>query len=476
MAAIETVRDWNGCLGALRALLGERLEVSGAARDHHGHDESHHPAALPDAVAFPETTEDVAAIARICSAHRVPMIPFGAGTGLEGGVTAVAGGVSIDMGRMNKVLAIHREDMDAIVQAGTSRLTLNTFLRDTGLFFPVDPGVDASLGGMAATRASGTNAVSFGTMRENVLGLTVVLADGRILRTGGRSRKSASGYDLTRLFVGSEGTLGIITEVTLRLHPIPDADLVAVATFPTLSDAVKAVTDTMQAGIAIGRVELLDDDLMAVVRRHSDIDFEIAPTLIFEFHGEAEEASRTAEWVAAIVAENNGRNFRRATTPEERSRLWAIRHDALPWARQDRPGSRFWPTDVCVPISKLPECILGTKEDLAQSSAPGYIVGHVGDGNFHCTFTVDPDSAEELADVARLNDRLVRRAIACGGTCTGEHGIGVGKRDYLELEHGAEAVAVMETLKAALDPHGLLNPGKIFPGYPSGGTFPDAGL
>lgn len=454
---------WEACREELSGLLGDRLALSAAMRDHHSRDESHHPAGLPDAVAFPTSTEEVAAIAAICHRHRVPMIPFGAGTGLEGGVHAHAGGLSIDTGRMDAVLAIHPEDMDATVQAGVRRLTLNALLRDTGLFFPVDPGEDASIGGMAATRASGTNAVSFGTMRENVLGLTAVLADGRIVKAGGRARKSASGYDLTRLFVGSEGTLGIITEVTVRLRPIPEPGVLAIATFETLADAVHAVTDALQMGVELGRVELIDDELVAVVRRHSSIDLDVKPTLIFEFHGEAERAAAAAAVVEEIVADNRGSGFRRAATAEARAALWSVRRDALPWARADRANSRFWPTDVAVPVGSLPECILETKADLATSKVPGYIVGHVGDGNFHCTFMVRPDDPDEIAEVARLNDRLVRRAIAAGGTCSGEHGIGTGKREFMVAEHGDAAVEAMRAIKAALDPENLLNPGKVLP-------------
>jgi len=353
--------------------------------------------------------------------------------------------------------------MDATVQAGTRRQSLNGLLRDTGLFFPIDPGADATIGGMVATRASGTTAVRFGTMRENVLGLTVVLADGRVLRTGGRARKSSAGYDLTRLFVGSEGTLGIVTEVILRLHPIPEIAAVAVCSFPDLRHAVQAATEVIQFGIPIGRVELLDDDLIKAVLRHSSLDLAPQPTLFFEFHGDPQVASRIAEQVAEIAGAHQGSKFHWATAPEEREKLWEARRWGTRWARLERPGARTWPTDVCVPISRLADCITATKADLAHSPAPAYILGHVGDGNFHCAFMVDPDNPDELAEVGRLSRRLTERAIAAGGTCTGEHGIGIGKRDCLTAEHGDVAVDVMRAIKATLDPRHLLNPGKVLP-------------
>jgi FAD/FMN-containing dehydrogenases len=391
------------------------------------------------------------------------MVPFGAGSGLEGGAVPAEGGVSIDLGRLDQVVAVNAADMDATVQAGVRRRTLNSLLRDTGLFFPVDPGADATIGGMVATRASGTNAVRFGTMRENVLGLTVVLADGRVIRTGGRARKSASGYDLTRLFVGSEGTLGIVTEVTLRLHPIPEVAAVAVCSFPTLHQAVRTSSEVIQYGIPIGRVELLDDALIEAVLRHTSLDLVPQPTLFFEFHGGETLAGDIAGQVAEIVAAHGGSRFHWATAPEERERLWEARRDGARWAKQERPGARTWPTDVCVPISALADCIAATKADIASTSVPAYILGHVGDGNFHCAFHVDPDDPAELAEVEALSHRLAERAIAAGGTCTGEHGIGIGKRGYLAAEHGDGAVEVMRAIKAALDPFSLLNPGTVLP-------------
>lgn len=453
-------RPLDAALPALRALLGDRLSTVRAVRDHHSRDESHHGPHLPDAVAFPDSTEEVAAIARLCHAHHLPLVPFGAGTGLEGGVVPVAGGLCLNLSHLDKIVRVSPQDMDATVQAGVRRHTLNAHLRDTGLFFPVDPGADASIGGMVSTRASGTNAVRFGTMRENVLGLTVVLADGRILRTGGRARKSSAGYDLTRLFVGAEGTLGIVTEATLRLSPIPEVSAVAVCGFPDLHRAVSAATDIIRYGIAIGRVELLDQALIGAIQRHSDLGLEVRPTLFLEFHG---QSGNIAAQVAEIAAEQGGSRFRWATAPAERDRLWAARRDGALWARQERPGARLWPTDVCVPISALADCIAATQADVAGSPAPAYILGHVGDGNFHCAFMVDPGNEAELAEVERLSRNLAERAIAAGGTCTGEHGIGLGKRDFLTAEHGDVAVEVMRALKAALDPLCLLNPGKVLP-------------
>ncbi len=447
-------------LAALSELLGERLSTSAAVCAQHGRDESYHPAHAPDAVAFPRTTEEVAAIVKLCAEHKTPIIAFGAGTSLEGQVAALEGGVSVDMTQMNRILHINAEDLDATVEAGVTRKQLNEYLRDTGLFFPIDPGADASLGGMAATRASGTNAVRYGTMRENVLSLTVVLADGRIIRTARRARKSAAGYDLTRLFVGSEGTLGIMTELTIRLYGIPEAISAAVCAFPTLEDAVNTVISTIQTGIPVARIELLDEAQMAAINQYSKLDHQVAPTLFFEFHGSPGGVAEQSEAVKSIAADYGGDDFRWATTAEERSRLWQARHDAYYAALALRPGSKGWATDVCVPISRLAECIRETKQDLAQSSIPSALVGHVGDGNFHLVFMIDPNRREEIAEAGRLNDRMVTRALAMEGTCTGEHGVGYGKMDFLIAEHG-EAISVMRTIKRALDPNNLLNPGKI---------------
>ena len=444
----------------LRALLGERLSTSAAVREQHGHDESYHPTHPPDAVAFATSTEEVAEIVKLCAARKRPVIPFGTGTSLEGHVAALYGGISIDMTRMNEVLEVNAEDLDCQVQAGVTRKQLNAYLRDTGLFFPIDPGADASLGGMAATRASGTNAVRYGTMRENVLGLTVVLADGRVIQTGGRARKSAAGYDLTRLFVGSEGTLGVITEIRLRLYGIPEAVSAAVCSFETLEGAVDTVILTIQSGIPVARIELLDEVQMDAVNKYSKFDYPVLPTLLFEFHGTERGVQEQAETVGGIAAEYGGGDFRWATLAEERNKLWQARHDSYYAALALRPGAKGWATDVCVPISRLAECILEVKRDIEESGLLAPIVGHVGDGNFHVCFIIDPDDAEEMARSEALNERMVMRALAMGGTCTGEHGIGTGKMAFLQAEHG-EAVAVMRALKLALDPDNLMNPGKM---------------
>jgi D-lactate dehydrogenase (cytochrome) len=447
-------------LAELRRLLGNRLSTSAAVCAQHGKDESYHVPHSPDAVAFAQSSDEVAAIVSLCGAHGTPVIPFGTGTSLEGHVAALAGGICVDMSQMNRIVSVHAEDLDATVEAGVTRKQLNEYLRDTGLFFPIDPGADASLGGMAATRASGTNAVRYGTMRENVLALTVVLADGRIIRTARRARKSAAGYDLTRLFVGSEGTLGVITELTVRLYGIPEAISAAVCAFPTIEDAVNTVILTIQSGVPVARIELLDEAQIAAINKYSKLDHQVAPTLFFEFHGTSAAVAEQAETVGAIAGDHGGDNFRWATTPEARSKLWQARHDAYYAALALRPGSKGWATDVCVPISQLAECIRETKRDLAQSPIPSALVGHVGDGNFHLVFMIDPNRAEEVAEASRLNDRMVARALTMDGTSTGEHGVGYGKLDFLIAEHG-EAVEVMRTIKKALDPGNIMNPGKI---------------
>ena len=459
-SALRRVPPDASMLVSLRKLLGDRLSTSPAVCAHHGKDESYHAPHAPDAVAFAHSTEEVAAIVKLCADHKTPVIAFGAGTSLEGQVAALAGGVCIDMSQMNRILRVNAADLDASVEAGVTRKQLNEHLRDTGLFFPIDPGADASLGGMAATRASGTNAVRYGTMRENVLALTVVLADGRVIRTARRARKSAAGYDLTRLFVGSEGTLGIITEVTLRLYGIPEAISAAVCAFPNIEGAVDTVILTIQNGVPVARIELLDECQMAAINKYSKLDHKVAPTLFFEFHGSPAGVAEQAETVKAIASEHGGDDFHWATTSEERSKLWQARHDAYYAALALRPGSKGWATDVCVPISRLAECITETKRDLAQSPLPYALVGHVGDGNFHLVFMIDPNRPEEVAEASRLNDRMVARALAMEGTSTGEHGVGYGKMDFLIAEHG-EAVSVMRTIKKALDPDGILNPGKI---------------
>ncbi|HEY1721535.1 MAG TPA: FAD-linked oxidase C-terminal domain-containing protein [Magnetospirillaceae bacterium] len=444
----------------LRARLGDRISTSAGIRDRHGKDESYHAAAPPDAVVFAQTTEEIADVVRLCAQHKVPVIPFGTGTSLEGHVAALEGGICIDVSQMNKVLRVSPADLDCTVQAGVTRKQLNEYLRDTGLFFPIDPGADASLGGMTATRASGTNAVRYGTMRENVLSLTVVLADGRIIRTARRARKSAAGYDLTRLFVGSEGTLGVITEVTLRLYGIPESMMAAVCPFPSIEAAVDTVVATIQAGVPVARIELLDAKQLDAVNKYAKLDYVVAPTLFFEFHGTARGVEEQVGIVKDLAGENGGRDFRWAETPEQRSKLWKGRHDAYYAALALRPGSTGWATDVCVPISRLAECIAETKRDLDQSDLTSVLLGHVGDGNFHVAFILDPNKPEEFAEASQLNERMVQRAIVMDGTCTGEHGVGSGKIDFLVAEHG-EGVEVMRQLKHTLDPDNIMNPGKI---------------
>ena len=447
-------------IAALRALLGERLSTARAVREHHGKDSSYHAMEMPDAVAFAESTEEVAAIVKLCAAHKVPVIAFGTGTSLEGQVQAARGGVCVDLSGMNAILEVNESDLDCRVQAGVTRKTLNTHLRDTGLFFPIDPGADASLGGMAATSASGTNAVRYGTMRENVMGLTVVLADGRVIRTGGRARKSSAGYDLTRLFVGSEGTLGVITEVQLRLYGIPEAVTAAVCSFDTLAGAVDSVILTIQSGIPVARIELLDELQVRAINGYAKLDYPEKPTLFFEFHGTEAWAKEQAELVGGIAQDYGGTNFSWATRQEDRTKLWQARHDAWFANLAMKPGAQGWATDVCVPISRLAECILETRKDIDASGVLAPIVGHVGDGNFHLTFLLDPEKPEEMARAEGVNERMVMRALAMGGTCTGEHGVGTGKMRFLQAEHG-EALTVMRQMKVALDPDNIMNPGKI---------------
>ncbi len=447
-------------LAALRELLGERLSTTDAVREHHGKDESAHPHAWPDAVAYAQTTGEVAQIVKLCGRHRVPLIAFGIGSSLEGQVLAIHGGLSLDFTRMNRILAVSIDDLDAMVEPGVTRKQLNSHLAGTGLFFPIDPGADATIGGMAATRASGTNAVRYGTMKENVMGLTVVLADGRVIRTGGRARKSSAGYDLTRLLVGSEGTLGLITEITLRLYPQPEAVSAAVCAFPSVDAAVRTVIQTIQLGVPIARCELLDALTIKAVNRYSRLSLRESPMLFCEFHGTPASVAEQAQTVQEIARELGGLDFEWSTQQEDRTRLWQARHDAYPACRQLRPGSRSFSTDVCVPISRLAECIAESNEDIARASIPVALFGHVGDGNFHLVVLIDPDNPADFAAADAINQRVVMRALRMGGTCTGEHGIGNGKLDFLDAEHG-EAVAVMRSIKQALDPDNLLNPGKV---------------
>ena len=446
----------------LQRLLGDRCSINPTQIEHHSHSESWHAPGDPDVVVFPLTTDEVSAVVRAAATHGAPVIPFGAGSSLEGHVNAVAGGVSIDLSRMNKVLRVSADDLDATVEAGVTHRQLNKALANTGLAFWVDPGADATIGGMTATRASGTTAVRYGTMRETVLGLTVVLPDGEVIHTGGRARKSAAGYDLTRLFIGSEGTLGVITEVIVRLHGLPEAISAAICGFESMEGAVRTVITTIQLGIPVARIELLDEVQIDAVNRYSRLSYPLVPTLLFEFHGTSQAAvAEHAGTVQEIASEHGGSNFAWATTPEDRTRLWQARHNTLFAALALRPGCKAWVTDVCVPISRLAECILETRRDLQGSTLIAPLVGHVGDGNFHLNIIVNASDARELADVKAFNERLIRRALALGGTSTGEHGIGLGKIDYLEAEHGP-AVRVMKAIKHALDPDNRMNPGKMF--------------
>ncbi|HJV91946.1 MAG TPA: FAD-linked oxidase C-terminal domain-containing protein [Azonexus sp.] len=441
----------------------QRFSRGESSRLQHGRDESVHPPQLPDGVVLAESTAEVVRVVELCAEHGVPVIPYGVGSSVEGHVLAPSGGISLDLSGMNQVLAIHAEDGDATVQAGVTRKQLNDELKGTGLFFPIDPGADATLGGMAATRASGTNAVRYGTMKDNVLATTTVLADGRVMKTGGRARKSSAGYDLTRLLVGSEGTLGIMTELTVKLYPIPEAISAAVCTFPNIDSAVQTVIQTIQLGVPVARIELLDALSLKAINLFSKTTLAEAPTLFFEFHGSPAGVAEQAQTVQAIADELGGANFAWATHPEDRSRLWQARHDAYFACLQLKPGCRCFPTDVCVPISRLAECIAATNDDIARVGIPIALFGHVGDGNFHLVVLVDTANEKEMAEAAWISQRVVERAIAMEGTCTGEHGIGLGKRKYLPLEHGEVAVDVMRAVKKALDPANLLNPGKILP-------------
>ena len=442
---------------------GDRAVTSRAVRENHGHGEGLADAALPDVVVFPQSNEEVAAIVRLCHFARVPVIPFGVGTSLEGHVAALYGGVCVDFSQMNRVLEINVDDLDCRVQAGVTREQLNAELKGTGLFFPIDPGANATIGGMAATRASGTNAVRYGTMRENVLGLTVIAADGRIMRTGGRARKSSAGYDLTRLFVGAEGTLGVITEVQLRLYGVPEAIAAAVCQFADLASAVNTVIAAMQTGIPVARIELLDEVQMEACILHSKLEgFAVKPTLFFEFHGSPAGVREQSGAMQAISDEFGGSAYQWATQAEDRTRLWKARHAAYYAALALKPGAMGFATDACVPISRLADCILETKADIERSGLIAPIVGHVGDGNFHLIVLFDPDDGAQRERAEALAHRVSLRAIGMGGTCTGEHGIGWHKLDVLAQEHG-EAVDLMRAVKRALDPLNIMNPGKTVP-------------
>lgn len=447
---------------ALRAHFGPRCSEALAVRQQHGRDESPIDVAPPDLVVFAESNEDVVAVLTLAHAHHVPVIPYGAGTSLEGHLLAVQGGVSLDVSRMSRILAVHADDLTVTVQAGVTRHQLNAELRHLGLFFPIDPGADASLGGMTATRASGTNAVRYGTMRENVLGLTVATPQGELIRTGTRARKSSAGYDLTRLYVGSEGTLGVVCDVTLRLYPLPEAVSAAVCSFPSIDAAVRTTIAIIQMGVPIARCELLDAHAVRAVNRHDRLALPESPMLLMEFHGSEAGVQEQARTVQDLAREMGGTDFEWATTPEDRTRLWTARHHAYLSALQMRPGCRCVTTDTCVPISRLAESIQASVEEVEESGLPYFIVGHVGDGNFHMGYLIDPDQPQERVVAERLSAQMVARALALEGTCTGEHGIGLHKQSFLLDEAGAGAVAQMQALKRALDPHNIMNPGKIF--------------
>jgi D-lactate dehydrogenase (cytochrome) len=455
-------RASQALLDALKSRFGERCSTSSAVREHHGRDESPLDAAPPDAVVFGESTDDVADAVRLCAEHRTPVIPFGAGSSIEGHLLAVQGGISIDVSRMNQLISVASEDLTVTLQPGVTRKQLNEQIRDTGLFFPIDPGADASIGGMSATRASGTNAVRYGTMRENVLALEVVTASGEVIRTGTRAKKSSAGYDLTRLFVGSEGTLGIITEITLRLYPLPEAISAATCSFPGVQGAVQTVIETIQLGVPIARVELIDANSVRMVNTHSHLSLPVEPMLLMEFHGSPASVEEQARTVQEIASSNGGKAFAWATTPEERTRLWTARHNAFFAAIQSRPGCRAVTTDACVPISKLADCLLESIEEADASRIPYFLVGHVGDGNFHFGYLIDPLDPKEREKAEELNAKVVGRALRLGGTCTGEHGVGLHKMEFLLQEAGAGAVHVMRAIKRALDPDNIMNPGKIF--------------
>jgi D-lactate dehydrogenase (cytochrome) len=447
--------------GELTKRYGNRVVTSLAVRQQHGHTTTWIPNQAPDIVVYPQSTEEVAEIVKICAAHRMPIVPFGTGTSLEGHVNAPFGGVSVDTSMMKRIVAVHEEDLDCVVEPGVTRKELNEHLRDRGLFFPIDPGADASIGGMTATRASGTNAVRYGTMKDNVVSLTAVMPNGDVVRTARRARKSSAGYDLTHLMVGSEGTLGIVTEITLKLHGIPEAISAGICPFPDVKSACDAVIMTIQTGIPVARIELLDETFVRASNQHSKLGLPEMPLLLLEFHGTEEGVKEQAERFGDIAAEFRGGPFEWATKAEDRTRLWQARHDAYWAAKSLRPGAQSVATDVCVPISRLAECVDATVQDIQAAGLIAPIVGHVGDGNFHVQPLVDMDNPEEVEACEAFIARLVDRALAMEGTCTGEHGVGQKKMKYLEAEHGAEALDLMRTLKRAIDPDNIMNPGKV---------------
>lgn len=452
----------DALIQALKAQFGERCSTAQVVREQHGRDESSFAVPPPAAVVFVESTAEVAHVVRLAAEHEVPVIPFGVGSSLEGHLLAVQGGISIDMSRMNRVLTVHAEDLTVTVQPGVTRKQLNEDIKSTGLFFPIDPGADASLGGMCATRASGTNAVRYGTMRENVLALEVVTASGEVIRTGTRAKKSSAGYDLTRLMVGSEGTLGVITEITLKLYPLPEAISAAVCSFPSIEAAVRTTIEVIQLGVPIARVELIDANTVRMVNNYAKLGLAESPMLLMEFHGSPTGVKEQAELVQDLASDHGGQAFEWASTPEDRTRLWTARHNAYFAAVQSRPGCKVISTDTCVPISRLADCLLDSVAEADASGIPYFLVGHVGDGNFHFGYLLDPNLPAERETAEALNQALVTRALRLEGTCTGEHGVGLHKMDFLVTETGAGAVDMMRTLKRALDPKNILNPGKIF--------------
>ena len=449
-------------IDGLKARFGDNCSTAMAVRTQHGRDESSFDAPPPAAVVFAESTQDVADAVKLASEHSVPVIPFGVGSSLEGHLLAVQGGISIDVSRMNQVLSINADDLTVTVQPGVTRKQLNEEIKSTGLFFPIDPGADASIGGMTATRASGTNAVRYGTMRENVLALEVVTASGDIIRTGTRAKKSSAGYDLTRLMVGSEGTLGVVTEVTLRIYPLPEAVSAAICSFPSIEAAVRTTIETIQLGVPIARVELIDVNTVRMVNAYAKLNLREEPMLLMEFHGSPAGVKEQAETVQELASGHGGNAFEWASTPEERTRLWTARHNSYFAAVQSRPGCRVISTDTCVPISRLADCLLESVAEADASGIPYFLVGHVGDGNFHFGYLLDPNIPEERVKAEELNHALVSRALALEGTCTGEHGVGLHKMDFLVTEAGVGAIDMMRTIKRALDPKNIMNPGKIF--------------
>lgn len=466
LQAAPSAQPWRAApqalLDALAERFGAQLSTALAVREQHGRDEGSISAPPPSAVVFAESVQDVQDAVRLAAQHATPVIPYGAGSSLEGHLLAVQGGISLDVSRMNQVLSIDADDLTVTVQPGITRKALNEAIKHTGLFFPIDPGADASIGGMAATRASGTNAVRYGTMRDNVLALQAVTAQGEVIRTGTRARKSSAGYDLTRLMVGSEGTLGVFTEITLRVYPLPEAVSAAICSFPSIEAAVRTVIQTIQLGVPIARVELIDAHSVRMVNAYSKLGLREEPMLLMEFHGSPASVREQAETVQDIAREWGGQDFEWASTPEERTRLWTARHNAYFAAVQSRPGCKAISTDTCVPISRLADCLLESVAEADASGLPYFLVGHVGDGNFHFGYLIDPDAPAERETAERLNHQLVARALSLGGTCTGEHGVGIHKMGFLVDEAGAGAVAMMRAIKQALDPQGILNPGKIF--------------